>query len=113
MARFGTHDRGGRGGRFGSTYPARPQWLSTPPPMLKHKAPDLSSNPYFYLDKQYSSGPYFIDQTSFIPNPTTITLPPDANANGWKTFFSNSRKSRKKHPNKFNLSVKYNELHRQ
>ena len=113
MARFDTHGRSGRGGRFGSTYPARPKWLSTPTPKLIHKAPNLSSNPFSLLQQQYTDGPGFIDQTSSPPNPTIPNPPSNANANGWKTFINNSHKSRKKTLNKINLSVNYNELHRQ
>ena len=113
MARFDTHGHSGRGGRFGSTYPARPKWLNTPAPKLIHKAPNLSSNPFFSLQKQYTDGSGFLDQTSLPLNPSNPNQPSESNANGWKTFFNSSRTSRKKTINKINLSVKYNELHRQ
>ena len=113
MARFDVHDRGGRGGRFGSTYPARPKWLNTPAPKLMHKAPNLSSNPYSPLQKQFTDGSSFIDQSSLSLKPSNLNQPSNSNTNGWKTFFNNSRNSRKKTINKTNLSVKYNELHRQ
>ena len=113
MARFDVHARGGRGGRFGSTYLARPKWLNTPTPKLMQKAPNLSSNPYFSLQKQFTDGSVFIDQSSLSLKPSTPLPSSNSNANGWKTFINNSRTSRKKPINKTNLSVKYNELHRQ
>ena len=111
MARFAHCDRGGRGGRFGSTFSPRPKWLSTPAPILPHKKPDLSSNPYYSLQKQYNEGPAFIDQRNQTePSNKIKTNPHDFN--GWKTFLTNRHKSRKKPINKVNLSVIYNGLQR-
>ena len=112
MAHFGVPDRGGRGGRFGSTFSYRPKWLSTSAPTLQHGAPDLSSNPYSNIQKQYSDGSAFIDQRQTPTNSTTNTKSNDIDSNGWKTFIGKSHQSRKKTVNKINTSVTYNELQR-
>lgn len=46
----------GRGGRHGMSH-SPPRYLSVPPPILRYKAPDLSSNPYFSLSSQYMELP--------------------------------------------------------
>lgn len=112
MARSGPAGRGGRGGRNSSHFYGNPKYLSNPPPHLEHQAPDLSSNPYFHLQKQYTDGSAFLETSSQPSNPTTPPNKTATNDNGWKTFFNNKRLVRKKSFNKSNLTVKSNNLQR-
>ena len=112
MVKLGPAGRGGRGGRNTSHYYDNPKYLSNPPTKLPFKAPDLSSNPYYFLQKQYNDGPTSITSSLSQSNPTTPSPQENANANGWKFFLNHRRSLRKKASNKLNLSFTYNKLQR-
>ena len=112
MARFESLGRGGRGGRNSDYYYRKPKYLQNPPPLLKHKAPDLTSNPYYSLQNQYRDESAFIQQSPESNKTTNTPNQTNSNGDGWKTFFNHRKSLRKKPINKSNLNVTYNELQR-
>lgn len=92
---MGRFPSSGRGGRSLGSPSSKPRWLSVPPPILRYKAPDLSSNPFHSLSNQYSDSSISnvtrtsSTETSLVHqvnlNSTTLNgifLQPNGSANG-------------------------------
>ena len=107
MARFGPLGRSGRGGRNSTHYYREPKYLQNPPPILKYKLPDLSSNPYNLLNNQYCDESTFIQCVPESNNPTNSFDNHSSNDNDIATFFNNRKSLRKKQLKKTNLNVTY------
>ena len=96
MARFGPLGRGGRGGRNSTYYYREPKYLHNPPPILKYKMPNLSSNPDNLLQKQYHDESAHIHRVPDSNQPTIPSNQTISNDNGIATFFNNRKSLRKK-----------------
>lgn len=107
MARFGPLGRCGRGGRNSTHYYREPKYLQNPPPILKYKTPDLSSNPYNLLHTQYRDESTFIQCVPESNNSTNSFDNHSSNDNDIATFFNNRKSLRKKQLKKTNLNVTY------
>ena len=111
MARLGPFGRGGRGGRSSTHYYKEPKYLQNPPPILRYKKPDFSTNPFTSLQNQFKEDSAFIQISQDQTNPTNPEIKANPNDNGLATFFNN-RKSLRKKSNKKKLNVTYYDLQR-
>ena len=96
MARLGPFGRGGRGGRSSTHYYKEPKYLQNPPPILRYKKLDFSTNPFTPLQNQFKDDSAFIQILQDQTNPTNPETKATPNDNGLATFFNNRKSLRKK-----------------
>ena len=105
---MGRFPNDGRGGRFSQQSRSPPRYLSMPPPLLRFKAPDLSSNPFFQLSSQYkdnlcddnhSDKSVHNDQVIISKSIPTNNLTPDLNKKRSSNVYTSRRKISPMNPN--------------